>query len=72
VYPNPASDKVFVNGEFDNARISLFTADGRQVYAAENESRQTYINVSKLERGMYLLQLETTKGIVTRKLAITN
>ncbi len=72
VYPNPATEKVFVNGEFDNARISLFTADGRQVYAAENESRQTYVNVSKLERGMYLLQLETSKGIVTRKLAITN
>jgi hypothetical protein len=72
VYPNPATDKVYVNGEFENARISLFTADGRQMYIAENESRQTYINVSGFERGMYLLQLETSKGIVTRKLAITN
>jgi len=72
VYPNPATDKVHVNGEFNNARITLFSADGRQVYTAENESRQTYINVSELERGMYLLQLETSKGIVTRKLAVTN
>ena len=72
VYPNPATDKVYVNGEFENARITLFSADGRQVCATENESRQTYINVSKFERGMYLLQLETSKGIVTRKLAITN
>ncbi|MBK6964890.1 MAG: choice-of-anchor J domain-containing protein [Bacteroidales bacterium] len=72
VYPNPATDKVYVNGEFENARITLFTADGRQMYVAENESNQTYINVSGYERGMYLLQLETSKGIVTRKLAITN
>jgi hypothetical protein len=72
VYPNPATEKVYVNGEFENARISLFSADGRHVYVAEKASRQTFINVSGFERGMYLLQLETSKGIVTRKLAITN
>lgn len=71
VYPNPASDKVYVNGEFENARVSLFSTDGRQVYVAENASKQTFINVSNFERGMYLLRLETSKGIVTRKLAIT-
>ncbi|MFH1121615.1 MAG: choice-of-anchor J domain-containing protein [Bacteroidota bacterium] len=71
VYPNPVSDKVYVNGAFDNARISLFTADGRLVYVTEDQSRQTFINVSKFERGMYLLQLETSKGVVSRKLAIT-
>ena len=72
VYPNPASEKVFINGEFENSRISLISADGRQVYSAENVSRQTYINVSNMERGLYILQLETSRGVVTRKLAITN
>jgi hypothetical protein len=72
IYPNPATDKVYVNGEFENARITLFSADGRRVYMTENANKQTFINVATFERGMYLLQLETLKGIVTRKLAITN
>ncbi|KAF0199496.1 MAG: fpp2 [Bacteroidetes bacterium] len=72
VYPNPATEKVYVNGDFDNARISLYSPDGRQVYVADKQSRQTYINVSQFERGMYLLQMETSKGIVSRKLAITH
>jgi len=71
VYPNPATEKVYVNGEFENARFSLFTADGQMVYVAENQSRQTFIDVSRFERGMYLLQIETSKGIVNRKLAIS-
>lgn len=71
VYPSPASEKVFVNGEFDDATISLFTTEGRQVYAATRQGRYSHIDVSQFEPGMYLLKLETSQGIVTRKLAVT-
>lgn len=72
VYPNPSTDKVFINGEYDNARISLISADGRIVYVSEKENRYSNINVSQFERGMYVLKIETSKGIVTRKLALTH
>lgn len=70
VYPNPATEEVYVNGEFDNAGISILTMDGRKVYSAANISRQAYINLAEFERGMYLIQIESSKGTVTRKLAI--
>lgn len=72
VYPNPSTDKVFVNGEYNDARISLISADGRIVYTSEKENGYSSINVAQFERGLYILRLETSKGIVTRKLALTN
>ncbi len=72
VYPNPSTDKVFINGEYDDARLSLISADGRVVYESEKENRYSSINVSQFERGMYILKLETSKGIVTKKLALNH
>ena len=72
VYPNPSTDKVYVNGEYENARISLISTDGRIVYVSEKENRYSNIDVSQYERGMYILKLETSKGVVTRKLALTH
>ena len=72
VYPNPATERVYVKGEFENARLSLTTAEGRLVYTENNFSRQTSVNVSGFERGVYLLRLETQKGILTRKLVLVH
>ncbi len=72
VYPNPTTNKVYVNGEYENARISLISTDGRIVYVSEKENRYSNIDVSQYERGMYILKLETSKGTVTRKLALTH
>jgi hypothetical protein len=70
VYPNPATDQLMINGDFTNARLFLSSIDGRLVYTAENESQRAYINVLPFERGIYLLRIETSKGIITRKITL--
>jgi hypothetical protein len=72
VYPNPASNNIIVTGDFDNARLELFTDDGRSVYLSDNESKKAVINVSSFDKGMYLLRIQSAKGITTRKVAITH
>jgi hypothetical protein len=72
VFPNPATDQVKVSGDFENAEVCLFTADGRQVYRSMNESKQAFIPVSRLDRGVYVLKLQTASGAVTRKVHVTH
>ncbi|MBK7174116.1 MAG: choice-of-anchor J domain-containing protein [Bacteroidales bacterium] len=72
VFPNPATDQVKVSGDFENAEISLFTADGRQVYRSVNETKQAFIPVSRLEKGVYILRLQTSSGTITRKVNVTH
>jgi hypothetical protein len=72
VYPNPASNNVTVSGDFMNARLELVADDGRVVYFAENRSQKAVINVASLEKGMYLLRIQSSKGISTRKVAVTH
>jgi hypothetical protein len=70
VYPNPVTDQLFVSGDFNNARVILCTADGRIVYTSENESQRASIHVSAFARGLYILRIETLKGVVTQKVAL--
>ncbi len=72
VYPNPASSKLVVTGDYKDARMVLCSADGRIVYSAENQSQQASINVSSFDRGIYILRIETSKGIITRKVTLTD
>ncbi|MCX6265940.1 MAG: T9SS type A sorting domain-containing protein [Bacteroidetes bacterium] len=70
VYPNPATDQLIINGDFTNARLVLSSADGRMVYSAENQSQRAYVNVSAFKSGFYILRIETTKGVITRKITL--
>jgi len=72
VYPNPAKDELLVSGSFVNAQIQLFTIDGRLVYHSAKETKQVPINVSCFENGVYILKINSDKGIVARKVYILN
>lgn len=72
VFPNPTRTRLLVNGDFSNARIVLYSIDGRIAYIAENESRQADIDVSTFERGLYFLRVETLKAEIVQKIALVN
>jgi len=72
VYPNPASDEILVSGAFENAIIQLFTSDGRQVYQADGVSQQTHIMVSGFKNGIYVLKIKSERGIINKKVYISN
>ena len=72
VYPNPASEEILVSGSFENAQLQLFTADGRQVYQSEGDTKQAQINASGFKSGIYFLKIKSQKGIITRKVNISH
>ncbi|MDR1724911.1 MAG: T9SS type A sorting domain-containing protein [Bacteroidales bacterium] len=60
VYPNPASDKLFVEGE-GYEQIKIYDLLGKVVFTAEGVKE---IDVSALAKGVYNVQLLSNKGNV--------
>ncbi|WP_228452721.1 T9SS type A sorting domain-containing protein [Chryseobacterium lathyri] len=67
VYPNPASEKVFIKGE-KVSDVEMYSMDGRKQNIVLNDDQS--INVSHLTKGAYLLKLTTKNEITTQKLMI--
>jgi len=71
VYPNPASDIVYINTQ--NAAVVngavLFDISGRVVREYKSVTTEG-ISVSGLEKGIYLLQIAADKNIQTQKIVI--
>lgn len=57
VYPNPVTDKLCFSQEI--TLIKLFSVEGKEVLSAKNSSS---LNVSNLNKGFYLIQLENANG----------
>lgn len=67
VYPNPASEKVFIRGE-KVSDAEMYAADGRKMNISLNSDQS--INISQLTKGTYLLKLKIKNEITTKKLII--
>lgn len=77
VFPNPATDKVFVPIIIEKpivATIQLFDVTGRLVQTVFkgkiNGSYIESIDVSELSKGIYFLSLQTKEGIQTQKIIV--
>lgn len=68
IYPNPSSDKININMPFGVEIIStkLYDVLGNVVL---NQSSNTELNISSLSTGVYLLNIETTAGTLTKKVS---
>ena len=64
VFPNPSSESFTIVCE-GLKRVSVYSVDGRLVKAFEVNEMGCHID--NLERGVYLVRMETEKGIVNRK-----
>ena len=73
-YPNPTSDYIYVDG-IDISKIEsmkIFDILGQQVENAEisidsNKTNRTKINVGQLANGVYMIQIVTPSGAITKK-----
>ena len=68
IYPNPATNLIFFEGNQVN-KAKVYTLSGQLLKNYAVSSNQ--VNISQLEKGMYLLQLEDLKGnVFTERLVI--
>ena len=67
VYPNPARGSFTVETEDLPARLTLYNAQGTEIYAVNLRTQRTTIGISDLPKGVYFAVLTTAGGTATRR-----
>ncbi|MFZ4708170.1 MAG: GEVED domain-containing protein, partial [Bacteroidales bacterium] len=70
IYPNPATNFVNIQSGANMGRIMIMNNIGQVVYSTVADSQSIQVNTSDLKKGIYFIQVETIKGMVTEKLII--
>ena len=63
IYPNPAHDQLFVQCDADIRQVNVFNVEGRKLQSVQS----SVLDISGLAKGIYFIQIETTKGRYTQK-----
>ena len=73
VYPNPVTDELHILSEAKIQSVTLSGLSGNCIQLLSNISEYSLlINTRNLVSGMYMLKIETSKGIAVRKLIKSN
>ena len=68
LYPNPASDMLYLESQIESGQVTIFDLTGRKVHQGEY---QTTIPVDQLTDGMYFLSITTNEGqVINQKFLI--
>lgn len=69
-WPNPVGTdlNLSLSNTFQNAKVNLFDLSGRQVLSADLRTALNTIDVSRLESGIYVLELDVDSKIVSTKI----
>ena len=70
VYPNPADNFVNIESKSRINNIVIFDLTGKSVYSSVTETNMLKVNIDFLERGIYLMKLETENGTRVEKLNV--
>jgi len=67
VYPNPANEVIYLNtpATLEVTNVALYDILGKNTGATLNNGA---INISSLARGVYMLNIETNQGSITKKI----
>jgi len=74
IFPNPVSDILYLNynksavPDPGNVGIEIYSVTGQKVKVIDHTTDK--IDISELSKGIYLINLVTDKGIVTRKFVV--
>ena len=69
VYPNPTHGAVTIEAQ-GITKVSIFNLQGQMVYESVASGNVFEYDFSEQKAGMYLIQVETPKGVETRKITV--
>lgn len=67
LYPNPTAEGFHIDGFEGKASLKLIAVGGKEILTKQITGNET-ISVSNLPKGVYIVKIVTTGGIVERKL----
>ncbi len=70
VYPNPASNTLFVETNVINSEAVIYGANGQVLFTQQNTSAAFILDLSDFADGMYWLEVSSSKGTATKQLLI--
>jgi len=70
IYPNPAKDVVNINSEYRINNIKIFNFTGQVISDKKVTNKIIRINTSQFKAGVYLMQIETDKGVTSKRIVI--
>jgi PKD repeat protein len=69
IYPNPANDVLFITSEEqENADVYIYNTSGQLVMQTLLKSGNERIDISKLEKGLYLINIQSGDEVFTKKI----
>lgn len=73
VFPNPATTNLTITSERIHIKtVELYNLKGQKVLEKSVRNKNTDVDVSTYESGMYLLIIQTNEGIASKKILIQN
>jgi len=71
IYPNPATDTLYLNFPDQNiSKIQLIDSKGKVVYTDNVVTQNETIDLSEIISGLYIVQIHTSDNIYTKKVMI--
>ncbi len=71
IYPNPSNGEFMVANNVDITTISITDAQGKVVHSLNNINlNKVNIDITNLEKGMYLINIETVNGTITKPVMV--
>ncbi len=70
IYPNPSSSYIYIQTESEISNIKIFNPLGQLVLEINTNGLLTKINTNDLNEGVYILSVNTFKGIINKKINI--
>ena len=68
IFPNPVHDLLFLRGLGEDAGVVVFNLAGQVIWRRTGLYEEVQIDTSAWPAGIYLLWVDTTQGLVMRKL----
>ncbi len=70
VYPNPSNGILNVKADSKINKVQLVNIAGQVVYESNVAANETVINTTSINKGLYLLNITSDRGVVTKKVSV--
>ncbi|MNY27434.1 hypothetical protein D3C86_1613420 [compost metagenome] len=70
MYPNPASNSVFVETNAPNSEVVIYAANGQVLFTQRNTAAAFELDLTDLADGLYWVTISSGEGTATKQLLI--
>jgi hypothetical protein len=67
IYPNPTSETLTINGLENSALLTVLSLNGIQLLSSQISNGEE-VDLSFLPKSIYILKIETSKGVITKRI----